>query len=299
MTTQPAAAHPPYEDLAPGLTTLALLHEGHRINVYDAWSREQGCRVVVKSLRPDHRDDRRGARQLRAEGRVLRTLNHPHIVRWYETIREPAPVLVLETISGFTLSALLDEHERLPVGDVLHLGLHLTSALGYLHGKGWLHLDLKPSNVVADAGRAKVIDLSLARRPGMGKAGAGTRGYLAPEQALGQRLTPATDVWGIGQVLYESIVGEPAVPHESGTSTGTGQRPTHLIAVPAPLTTRRRVPTRVAALIDATLRLDPGQRPSIAECATVLADALGVSPVPHGACNRDRNLTGTKRISRS
>lgn len=61
-------------------------------------------------------------------------------------------------------------------------------------------------------------------------AGAGTRGYLAPEQALGQRLGPATDVWGIGGLLYESIVGEPAVPHEGGTSTGTGQRPSHLIA---------------------------------------------------------------------
>lgn len=285
MTTAPAAApaaaHPPDVELAPGVTVQALLHEGHRINVYDAWSSERGCRVIAKALRPDHLDDRKGARQLRAEGRVLRALNHPHIVRWYETIREPSPVLVLETISGFTLSALLDEHERLSVRDVLHLGLQLTSAVGYLHGKGWLHLDLKPSNVVADAGRAKLIDLSIARRPGKGSAGAGTRGYLAPEQALGQLLSPATDVWGIGGLLYESIVGEPAVPHEDGTSTRTGQRPSHLIAVPAPLKTRRRLPPRVARMIDATLRLTPAQRPTIADCASVLADALDVSPVPH------------------
>lgn len=283
MTTAsvPAAAHTPHQELAPGVTVLQLLHEGHRINVYDAWSEQRGCRVVAKALRPDHLEDPKGARQLRAEGRVLRSLNHPHIVRWYETIREPAPVLILETISGFTLSALLDEHERLPIRDVLHLGLHLISAIGYLHRNGWLHLDLKPSNVVAEAGRAKLIDLSIARRPGKGVAGAGTRGYLAPEQALGQQLGPATDVWGVGGVLYESIVGEPAVPHESGTSTATGQRPSHLIAVPVPLKTRRRVPPAVAALIDAALRLDPAQRPTIADCATVLADALDVNPVPH------------------
>ncbi|MDQ3716769.1 MAG: serine/threonine protein kinase [Actinomycetota bacterium] len=283
MTSVPApvVAHQPYHELAPGVITLALLHEGHRINVYDAWSEPRGCRVVAKALRPDHVDDLKGARQLRAEGRVLRTLDHPHIVRWYETIPGSSPVVVLETISGFTLSALLDEHDRLPILDVLHLGLHLTSAVGYLHSKGWLHLDLKPSNVVADAGRAKLIDLSIARRPGKGVPGAGTRGYLAPEQALGQQLTAATDVWGIGGVLYESIVGEPAVPHEGGTSTRTGQRPGHLIAVPARLKTRRQVPPAVVALIDATLRIDPAQRPTIGQCATVLAEALGVSPIPH------------------
>ncbi len=277
----PVATHSAQAQLAPGVGVLGLLHEGHRINVYDAWSTDLGCRVVAKALRPDHLEDRKGARQLRAEGRVLRALNHPHIVRWYETIPGPSPVLVLETISGFTLSALLEQHERLSVRDVLHLGLHLTSAVGYLHRQGWLHLDLKPSNVVADAGRAKLIDLSIARRPGKGPAGAGTRGYLAPEQALGHQLGPAADVWGIGGLLYESIVGDPAVPHESDTSTSTGQRPSHLIAVPAPLRTRRRVPSEVAQLIDATLRLDPAQRPTIADCATVLAGALGISPVPH------------------
>ena len=279
--TAPAAAHSPQQQLAPGVSVLALLHEGHRINVYDAWSVDRGCRVVAKALRPDHQGDLKGARQLRAEGRVLRALNHPHIVRWYETIPGPSPVLILETISGFTLSALLDELERLPVGDVLHLGLHLTSAVGYLHRQGWLHLDLKPSNVVADAGRAKLIDLSIARRPGKGPAGAGTRGYLAPEQALGHRLGPAADVWGIGGLLYEAIVGEPAVPHETGTSTGTGQRPSHLIAVPAPLRTRRRVPADVTRMIDASLRLDPAQRPTITDFATVLAAALGINQVPH------------------
>ncbi len=274
-------AHAPDAELAPGVTVLQLLHQGRRINVYDAWSSERGCRVVAKALGPDHLRDLKGARQLRAEGRVLRSLNHPHIVRWYETIRGPSPVLILETISGFTLNALLEEHWRLPIRDALHLGLHLTSAIGYLHRKGWLHLDLKPSNVVAESGRAKLIDLSIARRPGKGVAGAGTPGYLAPEQTLGQELSPATDVWGIGCLLYEAIVGESAVPHQDGTSTTISKRPSHLVALPALLKTRRRVPSRVAELIDAALRLNPAKRPTVAECATVLAEALGVTQVPH------------------
>jgi len=140
-----------------GLRVLEQLHVGRHVNVYDVWSEERGCRCIAKTLRPDRPRDDKSVRDLMAEGRLLSRLTHPHIVRLYEMIRDPIPVVLLETLSGHTLSSLIDEHERLPVRDVLHLGLHLTSAIGYLHCQGWLHLDLKPSNVVADGGRAKLI----------------------------------------------------------------------------------------------------------------------------------------------
>lgn len=273
-----------------GLLVLEQLHQGRHVNVYDVWSEERGCRCIAKTLRPDRPRDSRSVRDLMAEGRLLSRLTHPHIVRLYETTRDPTPMILLETLSGHTLSALIDEHGRLPVRDVLHLGLHLCSAIGYLHQTGWLHLDLKPSNVVADSGRAKLIDLSIARRPGRRKRGIGTPGYLSPEQALGRELGPAADVWGIGGLLYEALVGDPAVP-DSETGSSSSRRscttsdtstdgPVTLVA-PAPLRSRRRVPPGVARLIDAALRLDPAGRPTVADCAAVLAEALDVTPVPH------------------
>jgi len=291
MTAQPLPA-----PTVPGLQLLALLHQGRQVNVYDAWSIERGCRVVVKTARPDRSLDARSARELLAEGRLLIGLTHPHLVRVYEVIKGAAPAVVLETLSGHTLSSLLDRHRRLPVNDVLHLGLHLCSAMGYLHSRGWLHLDLKPSNVVADSGRAKIIDLSIARRPGRQKPGIGTPGYLSPEQAMGTELGPPTDVWGIGGLLYEALSGDPAVP-DTGTGTGTSTSGSSgdrsgtttggpvTVVLPAPLRTRRRIPGEVVEMIDATLRLDPLRRPTIAQVSGVLADALGASPVPHGGTN--------------
>ncbi|MBA3524161.1 MAG: serine/threonine protein kinase [Geodermatophilaceae bacterium] len=277
-TPSAGAAVPAGTMLGPRLQVLGLLHEGHRITVYDAWDDGRDCRVVAKALRPDHAGDRQGARQLRSEGRLLAALTHPHVVRHYDTLRTPDPVVVLETLPGHTVDALLDEHERLALPDVLHLGLQLCSAIGYLHRSGWLHLDVKPANVIADGGgRAKLIDLSIARRPGPGVPGLGTRGYLPPEQAVGGVLGPAADVWGIGGLLYECLAGEPARPVSPGTQTapgGPGSREAALVPS-VPLRRRRRVPLPVASLVDGMLDLDPDRRPDVSTCVAGLREALG------------------------
>jgi eukaryotic-like serine/threonine-protein kinase len=161
---------------------LELLSSGHSCDTYDAWSEERGCRVIVR--RGDVRD----------EGRLLRSLTHPNIVRVYEVHRD---WIVLETLSGSTLAAL-GELER---DDAIEMGRQLCSAVGYLHRKGWLHLDLKPDNLIADGGRLKLIDFSIAQRPGPVESGTGTRRWMAPEQERGGQATTAADVWGIAAVL--------------------------------------------------------------------------------------------------
>jgi serine/threonine protein kinase len=161
---------------------LEQLSSGHSCDTYDAWSEERECRVIVR--KGDVRD----------EGRLLRRLTHPNIVRVYEVHRD---WMVLETLSGSTLAAL----PPLSLQDAIEMGRQLCSAVGYLHRQGWLHLDLKPDNLIADGGRLKLIDFSIAQRPGPVESGTGTRRWMAPEQEHGGVATEATDVWGIGAVL--------------------------------------------------------------------------------------------------
>jgi serine/threonine protein kinase len=161
---------------------LELISDGHACETWDAWSEERGCRVVVR------------IGDVRREGRLLRRLTHPNIVRAYEVHRD---WIVLETLSGATLSAL----PALDRDDAIEMGRQLCSAIAYLHRRGWLHLDLKPANLIADGGRLKVIDFSIARRPGRIAPGTGTRRWMAPEQERGGRVSAATDVWGIAAVL--------------------------------------------------------------------------------------------------
>lgn len=275
----------------PGLVVLERLHRGYHVDVYDVWSQARGCRCVAKALRPDKPPDERSVTALLAEGRLLRRLTHPHIVRGYDVTAEP-PLVLLETLSGHTLSALLDDRGRLPVRDVAHLGLHLCSAVGYLHRHRRLHLDLKPSNVIAEAGRAKLIDLSLARRPGRYRVGLGTPGYLSPEQALGQRLGPPADVWGIAGLLFEMLTGEPAGPdpsrgsqtHSSAPSSTSSSRDESgpvVVLAPPPLRRHRRVPADLARVVDAGLALDPGSRPTIPELAAALGAVVAAPWIPH------------------
>src|SRR5262245_35349169 len=152
--------------VAEGYEVLAHLSRGRSLDVYDAWSLERDSRCIAKIVRPD-RQSPRIRRRLTREGELLLQLTPPHIVRAYELRRRPRTVLILETLSGETLQHMIEAgRTRMAIADIAHLGLQLCSAVGYLHGRGFLHLDLKPANVIVQAGQAKVIDLSLARRPG-------------------------------------------------------------------------------------------------------------------------------------
>ncbi len=188
------------------LILIERISRGHAYDVFDAWSEERGCRCIVRTLRPERRLDRKAKADLLREGRLLERLTHPHLVRAYETRSKP-PLVVLETLGGSTLGALL-EHGCLDRADLVQLGLQLGSAIRYLHRNGVLHLDLKPDNLIAEAGRLKVIDLSIAQPPGRVPPGTGTARWMAPEQVRGGEVGPAADVWGIGRVLAAAGGGD-------------------------------------------------------------------------------------------
>jgi eukaryotic-like serine/threonine-protein kinase len=256
-------------EIAPGIRVLEHLNRSRVLDVYDAWSERRDTRVVVKTLRPDRLRDRRAARALLREGALLRRLTHPNIVRGYEVHEQPRPAIVLETVGGETLAHLVRRRaRRLSEAEVAHLGLHLVAALHHLHGEGVLHLDLKPSNVVAEAGRAKLLDLSIARPPGRLPAGRGTWSNMAPEQARGGDVGPAADVWGLGTVLYEALAG--VNPFEDDDDLEYPQ----LTVTPRPLRDHRRVSPGLAALVSGSLSPDPADRPSLDDAREHLARVL-------------------------
>ena len=184
--------------LAPGYVVEAHLSRNQVLDVYEVWSAERDCRCVAKALRPDCRAHARRRERLEREGRLLLDLAHPHLVRAYEMLREPELVVVLETLTGDRLDRLIRLGERrMPAVEVAELGVQLSSVVGYLHRHGWLHLDLKPTNVIVDAGIVKLFDLSLVRRPGPGLRRYGTGGYLAPE--LEQGLPPTDAAATVGR----------------------------------------------------------------------------------------------------
>jgi serine/threonine protein kinase len=255
----------PGSELVPGYEVVELMRRGGRLDTYDVHSRERDSRCVVKVVRPDreHEADCRGA--LIREGELLRDLTHPHLVRVYEVVHQPRPAVVMETLTGATLGALIDDSPISPADTAL-LGRQMASALSYLHGRGWLHLDVKPSNVVVQAGRAILIDLSLVTRPGTGRPHAGTDGYLAPEQVTGRDLSAASDVFGLGVTLGEALTGELPYGEEDRWASGFSPRRTRrsfrrrLATAPAPL----------AGLVLACIEPDPAHRATLADVRAAL-----------------------------
>jgi serine/threonine protein kinase len=267
---------------AAGYETIELLRRGRDLDVYDAWSEERAARVVIKAVRPDRLDRDGPSERLLAEGRLLMRLTHPHIVRAYEVIEEPVPIVVLETLAGETLGHMIEVREvELSAPELAQLGLHLASAVRYLHRHGVLHLDLKPSNVIAECGRAKLLDLSVARPPGPAHPGIGTHYYLSPEQARGGELGPAADVWGIGVVLFEAATGEPAfddpdAPDESESGESVSETLDESdypqLAAPARRIEELRggLPRELADLVAACLAPDPRRRPGVEDLMRAL-----------------------------
>lgn len=200
----------PGEALTAAYTVRQHLNRGNVHDVYSVWSAERDCLCIAKLLRPDRLDDATLRDRLIREGRCLTGFTHPHLVRGYEVIATEAitgPIVVTETLTGFTLSRLIQDSvpHGLSPGDAAQLGRQLCAALHYLHRHDLVHLDLKPSNIVCNAGRAVLIDIDLAQSPGPCRAGAGTAAYMAPEQMAGGPVAHPADIWGLGGVLYRAL----------------------------------------------------------------------------------------------
>jgi len=199
--------------IAGDLTVIGHLARGRIAHLYQVWSAEDWCAYTCKILMPRLAEDREARAALRREGRILRRLNHPNIVRGFrDGEHEGQPFLVIEYLEGPSIFDVLESQpeRQLPVVDALRTAVHIGAGLFHLHQSGFLHLDLKPANLLLRSSVPVLVDFDAARRIApdrrMSKA-AGTDPYMSPEQIRREPPSTASDVYGLGAVLYELLTG--------------------------------------------------------------------------------------------
>lgn len=200
------------ETLVADYKVVTHMRRGKDCDLYHLWSEERMCSTIGKTVQPNVLSKEKAVDRLIREGELITSLSHPNLIRGYELLLEPEPVIIQETLTGETISHLVRQiykkEEELPLIQIAHFGKQIASVVNYLHRNNILHLDIKPSNIISQPPLAKLFDLNLAATPGSVKKGTGTRPYMSPEQALGEPLTSAADVWGIGVVLFFMMTGE-------------------------------------------------------------------------------------------
>ena len=244
--------------------------------VWLAWDEKLEREVAVKAIPIEEGGGDRAEREARAAAR----LNHPGIVAVYELAADEHEVyLVSELVRGRTLAELV-QAGAVADRDVARIGAVLCDALEHAHARGVIHRDVKPQNVmvVADpavgAGFAKLADFGVAHLASgdpLTRTGdvVGTLAYMAPEQAEGAGVTPASDVYSLALTLYEAWTG--TNPVRAGGLAATARR----LGRPLPPLAgqRRDLPHGLCDLVDDALAVDPELRPTPAELRAGLAEA--------------------------
>jgi serine/threonine protein kinase len=189
------------------------LARGGMSDVYQATDQVLHRPVAVKVYRAGATHDRA---RFDAEIRVLAGLSHPGLVQVYDAGEHDGDgFVVLELVEGPTLRTVLGERGQLPSEDCARLGAEVADALAYIHASGVVHRDVNPSNVLCGPdGRARLADFGIARLIDTTRITApvdaiGTAPYMAPEQVRGEDVTPAADVYALGLVLAELLLGRP------------------------------------------------------------------------------------------
>ena len=241
--------------------------------------------VALKLLHPHFADDPEFLERFRREARAAASLSHPNIVSVYDVGEDGqtrTPFIVMELVDGESLKDRIRRAAPLPDQDVREIGAAIATALEYAHRRGIIHRDVKPQNVLlGEDGRPRLTDFGIAQAlasSGLTRTGAvmGSVHYLAPELIRGRPATPASDVYGLGAVLYEMATGR--VPFSGETDMAVALA--HVEQTPAaPRALNGHIAPDLEQAILRTLAKDPEQRfASAGELATVLRTAGAVQP---------------------
>ncbi|WP_425956719.1 protein kinase domain-containing protein [Xylanimonas sp. McL0601] len=243
--------------------------------VWEAWDEHLLRTVAVKQLHtvpgiPEEEAELAKRRALR-EARITARLNHPHAVPVFDAVEhEGKPFIVMPLLPSTTLSGVLHHEGTLPLADAARIGTQVASALAEAHRLGIVHRDVKPGNIlITPDGAAHISDFGISHAlgdPTLTGSGMvhGTPAYLAPEVALGQEATFASDVFSLGSTLYAALEGEPPF----------GSEPNSLMLLHKVAAAQVRPPRSAGSLTPFLLQMlsrDPDARPTMDQAATHLA----------------------------
>ncbi|MBI3181115.1 MAG: serine/threonine protein kinase [Myxococcales bacterium] len=266
------------------LELLAKLGEGGMAEIHLARRMGEGEAVALKRIRKPFASERTLLGLFWREAQAASTVQHPNVVRILEYgVEADQAYMVMEYLRGASLAALSDRMKdlsvRLGAGLVLALALEYCAGLEAVHHHGIIHCDVSPQNLfVTFEGVGKVIDFGISRLKGARSLDGNVRGklgYLAPERVLGDPFDHRADLYGLGAVMYEGLLG-PSVPEAMYTLKGY---------VPGGLPPMREldpsVPAPLAEVVARALSFEPGSRQATAaELAAELRRSAGESGIP-------------------
>ncbi len=256
---------------------LDLIGSGGMADVYRAHDQLLDRIVAVKILHAQFRNDEEFIGKFHREARAAAKLSHSDIVNVYDVgIDGDDHYIVMENVRGNTLKNLIKEKGQLPVLDSLRIAREIADALAHAHGNHLVHCDIKPHNILlTESGHAKVADFGIARavtESTMTYSGnvIGSVHYFSPEQAKGTLITPKSDVYSLGVVLYEMLTG--ALPFNGETPVAIAMK--HLQEEPVPpRRLRPEIPPMVEAIVMKAMNKEPDLRPSSMEMMYALQQA--------------------------
>lgn len=251
------------------------LASGGMGTVYIATDEKLDRRVAVKILKEDLAKDARFVERFRREARSAAALSHPNIAGVFDYGEDSGRYfIVMELVNGRDLAAILDQEGPLAWPEATLAARQIASALAHAHAAGLVHRDVKPANViVTDDGRVKVTDFGIARAMGESTLTAtgslmGTASYISPEQAQGLPATSASDVYGLGVVMYEMLTGQ--APFSGESLVGVAMR--HISEeIPAPSERVSEIPKQLDDVVARATKKGPNERPSAPQLESELA----------------------------
>ena len=251
---------------------------GGMASVWRAHDERTGEVVAIKRLHPHLIADEGARERFRREAAAMEAIHHPNVVGVRDAILdEDEPALVMEFVAGRSVAELAGDGHRFEEAEALAVAAAVADGLATVHERGIVHRDLKPGNVlIGDDGVARLSDFGIAA--GLMDATAltaedgvvGTLRYLAPERLAGEPATPATDVWGLGTVLYEMLTAVAAFP-----ATTLAAR---VDAASTPVTRPEGLPDPIWAVLARALASDPADR--YIDGAAMAADLHRLPGVP-------------------
>ena len=265
----------------------AQIGAGGMSTVYRAFDQTLERQVAIKLMHREIASDSDQLERFRREARAVAQLSHPHIVGVIDAGEdEGRPYIVFEYVEGETLKERIRRVGRLPVDEALAYAIEIARALGCAHTRHIVHRDVKPQNVLIDGeGSAKVTDFGIARtldQEGLTADGRvlGTTDYVSPEQALGHDVNGQSDIYSLGVVLYEMLVGD--VPFHGENQVSVAMK--HVREDMPDLQSRRpEASATLASVLDRMTDKDLRRRyPDVPSLVADLEEALAIEAARSG-----------------